>query len=75
MSADTNPHELIAQYRKAKVLAAYFITRGVTRLDSEASDTVRDVAGTAAGTASTPSLATWRLTQVIMDDYNAAIPR
>ncbi len=68
MSSDTNPHELIAQYRKAQKLAAFLHSLGVEQIDPEPSDEMRDLMRLAADLATVPSRAVVALAAVLLHE-------
>jgi len=68
MSADTNPHELIAQWKKATRLADFLHSLGVKIVDPEPSDEMRQLMCEAAGLASIPSRAVVALASVMLQE-------
>ena len=72
MSSDTNPHELIAQWRKATRLANFLHGLGVEVVDPEPSDEMRELMGKAAELASAPSRAVVALASMMLQERRAA---
>lgn len=72
MPADTNPHMLVAQYKKARKLANFLFDLGVTEIDIEPTDEVRETMGEAAGLASAPSRAVVTLASVMLAELCGA---
>ncbi len=74
MSSDTNPHELVAQYRKAKKLATFLYDIGIVDIDIEPTDEARDLMRQAAELASVPSRAVVALAREILQEMNDEVP-
>lgn len=70
MSDTTNPHKLIAQYKKAQKIAVYLVNRGQTTLDASTyTEDDRHQLMLQVGLASVPSEAVVALAAVLVPEY------
>lgn len=68
MSENTNPWELINQYKKAKKLAEFLHGLGVEAIDIEPTDEMRELMREAADLSTIPSRAVVMLAHVLLQE-------